>query len=783
MLESRLCQYGLVSLAEFLVTHLHTMYKAIAHGEGLYWFTPGVQASVLGVVLTYISSTDYVAEYVKPEEYERRRLIEEAHIAMREARARLNKKMNHAMRPVGKSPPATDVAKLEAALEAVNEAEPKHVTHSLVQKVKAELEVAIERDSKWVEGRNEAKALLNEAMGRQANPYDNESVALLARAISKARYSVENERLEGAILIPAEVRMVELQRVLQHRTDTLRRLLEAAGEDVSATMKLIKVTSLSAAQTFEALLKKHMEPLLERTTPAARQASRTVLNMLKKTRTFGMAALASGKVPAVALDLETLESAIVEATKITCTQAEKKKIDKMVKAARMIGEDQKAVGIDKDRNAMALFAKRLRGRVLVDRERRNAAKSLQGARDAVNEAHDEMRLTKQHTIPLRGALEDLKRATSVAESQEVASAVLAAAKEEHAVVMAFVERRELAKKLLERAGEQGADAVQIAARLTQPELEEKTIQLGDAITEAEEADAPVTEERLYDLHNKLVNLVARRAKSMERLTQLILEFDEADEETVGVSGYPVPQLLVAIKSAKACSSYKPSVDDVEQRLAERLPWAQMRARTAACAHILPGFKAGTDGTVASSAGFTSVAEAEAAVKAALAPLHNAFTSLRSIMDTAGPPTGTAGGTPHEKLIEDAVEVAVRAETVWSCFFEMQTRLVGLKTLLDVTHNFEDKKKAARKYERALLEAIRWPDDKTPLPLRYVSDAREVIKPLYSSSRGHSGIFMPPLLKSTNIQEVLNIDVSKFNAGRALSQIAKDKAFEEFLSMH
>ena len=781
MFVTMLDMYGLVSLAEFLVTHVHTVFLAIANSEGLYWFTPGVQASVLGVVLTYISSTDYVAKYVKPEEYQRRRLIEEARVAVLAARAKVNKMLKAALRP------PIEVAKLEAALEAANEADPKHVTPALVEKVQKELLVAIERDARYAKGRDEAMALLWEAMEKQANPFDSQSVALLARAISRARYAVENEKLEGQVLIPAETRMVMLQRALQQRTDTLRRLLEAAGEDVSATLVLAK--SLSASQTFEVLLKRHMEPLLQRTTPPARTANRALLKVLKRTRESGMAAVASNPVPAVALDLEVLESAIAKASEITCTGAAKREIDKMIKAARMIGEDQKAVGIDMDLNAMAVFAKALRARAWAGRERNCAAKSLQEVRDAVSHAHSRMRLTKQHTIPLLGALEDLERTILLSESKEVPSAVLAPAKEEHAKVTAFIERRELAKARLERARERGADIVLTAARLTQPELEENTSQLEDAIRDAEKADAPVAQDALYDLHDKLVSMVARRAKSIERLTNLMAEFDRADETTIGINGYPVPELRAAISSAKACSSYTPFVADIERRaLAERLPWSQIRVQTAACAQILPDFEAGTVGTVASSAEFESVAAAEAAVKAAMAPLHDAFTGLRSAMDTAGPPTGTAGPpggmqTPRAELLSDAVEVVEQAEIVWHYFFEMQTRLVGLKALLRNTVHYEDKKKAAKKYEQALLEAISWPEDRPPLPPHYVSDAREVIKPLYRSARSNSGFFHQPLLNTAHIQKTLNIDISRFDGGKALSKIARERALEQFLSMH
>ena len=172
----------------------------------------------------------------------------------------------------------------------------------------------------------------------------------------------------------------------------------------------------------------------------------------------------------------------------------------------------------------------------------------------------------------------------------------------------------------------------------------------------------------------------------------------------------------------------------------------------------------------------------------MAPLYDAFTGLRSAMETAGPPTGTAGPpggaqTPKADLIKDAVEVAERAEMVWRTFFAMQTRLVSLKALLQTSQHYEDKKKAAKLFERALLEAIGWPEDRPPLPPRYIIDAREVIKPLYRSSRGNSGIFFPPMLNTAHIKETLNIDMSKFDGGKALSKFARERAFEQFLSMH
>ena len=585
MFVTMLDMYGLVSLAEFLLTHLHTVFLAIANSEGLYWLTPGVQASVLGVVLTYASSTDFVARYVKPEEYARRRLIEEARIAVLKARGKVNRTLKAALRP------PTEVAKLQAALDGVREADPKHVTPALVEKAEKELLLAMDRDARHAQGRNEAMALLQTAMGRPADAYDSESVALLTRALERGRYSVENEKLEAEELALAETRMVGLERALQQRNDTLRRLLEAAGEDVSAT--LLPAKSLSASQTFDALLKRHTELLLQRTTPAARTANRALLRVLKQNRAFGMAAVASSPVPVVALDLEALEGAIAEASEISCTELAKKKIDKMIRAARMLGEDQKVVAIDKDLNAMARFAMALRARARAGRERNGAAKSLREVRDVVSKAHDRMRLTKQHSIPLRGALENLERAICAAESKEVARAVLASAKEEHAKAMAFMERRALAKTRLERARERGAEMVLNAALRTQPELEESTSQLGDAIREAEQAGAPVAQDALCDLHDRLVAMAARRAQSTERLTALMAAFDQADETIIGSNGSPVPELCAAIASAKACCSYQPFVADIERRVhVERLPWAQIRVRTAACARILPGFEAG-----------------------------------------------------------------------------------------------------------------------------------------------------------------------------------------------
>merc|ERR1712196_173930 len=122
-----------------------------------------------------------------------------------------------------------------------------------------------------------------------------------------------------------------------------------------------------------------------------------------------------------------------------------------------------------------------------------------------------------------------------------------------------------------------------------------------------------------------------------------------------------------------------------------------------------------------------------------------------------------------------------AELVWRTFFEMQTRLVSLKALLENAPHYEDKKKVAKRYEQALLEAIGWPEDRPPLPPRYVSDAREVIRPLYLSSRGNSGMFFPPMLHTAHVNETLNIDMSKFDGGKALSFFARERRFEQFLS--
>ena len=63
----------MTSIWLFVMTYPH---------KGLYWLTHGVQASILGVVLTVISSTDFVVQYVQPEEYARRRLAEEARSAL-----------------------------------------------------------------------------------------------------------------------------------------------------------------------------------------------------------------------------------------------------------------------------------------------------------------------------------------------------------------------------------------------------------------------------------------------------------------------------------------------------------------------------------------------------------------------------------------------------------------------------------------------------------------------------------------------------------------------------
>ena len=57
--------YSLVELMHFLTHQLPTVFRAIKHGEGLYWLTHSVQASVLGTTLTFLATTDFVRQFTK----------------------------------------------------------------------------------------------------------------------------------------------------------------------------------------------------------------------------------------------------------------------------------------------------------------------------------------------------------------------------------------------------------------------------------------------------------------------------------------------------------------------------------------------------------------------------------------------------------------------------------------------------------------------------------------------------------------------------------------------
>jgi hypothetical protein len=247
-----------------------------------------VQATLLGASLTTISSTAFVMRFTRPEEYERGRLQEEARMAEKTQRAELEAQIRDAL----KEP--TQVVKLEKALERAKESG-NFVTAALLAKLQEELQAATEREVVQGKQRDRTTKILKQIMGDVSDPCDP---LFPLKQLEQAVEFAHKCDLRGELVKGAEERLLDAKRVLRERTAALRRMLLAAG-----------AMAIPEEWDFGSMMQREVPKLLGRAEPAARKANRTMLAVLKKARSAGLASLAKSTTPVPATNLDCFELA------------------------------------------------------------------------------------------------------------------------------------------------------------------------------------------------------------------------------------------------------------------------------------------------------------------------------------------------------------------------------------------------------------------------------------------------------------------------------------------
>ena len=745
--------YGLVELMYFLAGHM----KAAVHGNagaGLYWFTHSVQASVVGVALTFASSTDFVRRFTRPEEYERGLREEEARYAVLRERKAVERLLKDAL----KEP--TSVKELQTALMVAQNGG-NQVTAGLLQQAKEALEAAKERDSTIPAQREQTARVLTRFM--KADPYivdekTFESKIEVARTLEVA----------GRLLNKAEMKLVEVRRVRREQKEALRGLLTACGEEVRDDT------------SFKTLMEIDLTKLEKRISPAVRKGNRAVVDLWTKMHTAqkvfkgadGVTLSPQVRTPTseahqtklVAIRGPpkpiTIESTVVvPLLEQAIENARELRVPKVARdAAMLILEDARYVQLALA-DPVSRFVMRIRWRVQARKTLNAASRKLETARTDTKIALEKLQLTRQHTILLRGAIKDLGAACKNARGADVEEWLVELAEEELESNVSMLRAREDARVSVEEAHRDGMAMMANPRKSTQHAIEHLSQRLETAILEANELYVKFDQDAFYDVHDQLVSLHAKRRNAMRKIVELMDVVERTSDEIIGVDGQPVVfQLRSAFEAAEAARVQEDSWVQ-EQYVAffvGRYPFARIKVETTRCEAVLQQFATGTRSRLPSYSYQSGTVVMKETVDFAMAPMLVARDQVQNALNHA-----VGMGSMQQALQSDAVsranEVMARTEKAHKRFVEAHHSLEGAKISVETTKrnrlgHRQAFVKAAHHFMHIMVKMMAMTDPEVPQVV--ITDGREAIRPLYHPMMDAMGYHMQAPVLTEHRYQVL-----------------------------